>query len=137
MNVKLLQEVARQILASPAQLNMSMWFVVTDPCGDRLEHGSASIARNPALSPVSNCQTTACIAGWTCALRPELVQGPDAASAAQRLLGLDMSQSQRLFYKGSWPNRFVVNYDTSPSPAARARVTAERIEHFIATGGAE
>jgi hypothetical protein len=82
------------------------------------------------------CGTTRCIAGWSCVLAGTKAENTPAT--AQRLLGLNLEQAQRLFYLNNWPKRFRDQYDGGRRYTdAGAWVAAERIRHFIATNGAE
>lgn len=71
----------------------------------------------------------------------------DAIYSAQDILGLEPDQAKRLFYFSNmvsnmhgyyhWPLKFEDAYRNAKTPRARAKVTVERIEHFIKTNGAE
>ena len=52
-------------------------------------------------------------------------------------LGLDQRQSDRLFFVTNWPAGHRKEFESAKTPAARARVTARRIDQFLATGGRE
>lgn len=67
----------------------------------------------------------------------------EAIYQAQDILGLEKEQARRLFYFSNmhgyyhWPLKFEDAYLNAKTPRARAKVTVERIEHFIKTNGAE
>lgn len=77
--------------------------------------------------------------------------GSDVAAVARKILGLTKAQGQRLFFftgwswgrEGGgndglgWPKKFEVAYYKAVGAKTRAKVTNERILHFIATNGAE
>jgi len=139
--VKLLRRVKRHILAEPKRLDMNQWV---------------------KPSRQSPCGTAACIAGWTVLLSgPEekiaevsktrtLYEANEAAiggfgvgigERARQLLGLTYEQSVRLFHvkaawvNGVWPTEFARRYtSTKTTKAEKAKVAAERIDHFIRTG---
>jgi hypothetical protein len=119
MNIPLLEQVKAHILTHPKALDMSEWW-----------------------SP--NCQTVGCIAGWGCALagqplKDQELNGPVSPPRAVNLFGLSDEQALRLFHVDVWPKEFSRAYDEetcdNDRPEELARITAERIDHFIATDG--
>jgi hypothetical protein len=127
MKTKLLRKVQQHILEEPRRLNMRTFrtevtgFYETDP----------------------PCGTTACIAGWA-----GLLNDPPSRhmnwQEGREVLGLSRPQSERLFTPPEfgpathcWPKEFRRRYNLARSPAGRAKVAAERIEHFIKTKGRE
>lgn len=52
-------------------------------------------------------------------------------------LGLSHDQANRLFFLSGWPKGFRSQFVNAKDAASRARVTARRIDQFIATGGRE
>lgn len=132
MNVKLLKKVKAAILAEPKAFNMSQWSLP---------------------SPEAPCGTACCIAGWAKVLDmglktpgeaakilgdPEF--GNDRFSEGTKSLRLTVSQEFRLCYFANWPFRFTEQYYEARSRAdhvAMAQAGADRIDHFIATGGRE
>jgi hypothetical protein len=137
VNVPLLRQVQAAILAKPDAFDMSGW------CGSTscIAGHAAAIAGwlLPKGDPFS-------VAGWRVDVkpaaevgRPEVVHvvgfvGPEPFI---RVLDLTEAQAERLFHAVSWPREFEDAYDAAPTPAAAARVAVDRIEHFIATDGAE
>jgi hypothetical protein len=132
MNIKLLKQVKRHILAEPERFRMDDW----------------------------NCGTAQCIGGWACSLaglkwkrsgegtHRELATEAEVSKVAALLLDIeaedcpesiygDDSEAARLFYTSSWPDEFRHQYEEAEDRRARARIAAERIDHFIATNGAE
>lgn len=139
MNIELLEQIKARILAEPDAFRMDTW----------------------------SCGTAHCIAGWALVLNNLSIANPDDHAVNQRLtdgrrpiavaatlLGLDggeegewdETEAVRLFCTYAWPERFEDRYDESyddgpddlPSRRrARAEIAAERIDHFIATNGAE
>lgn len=134
--VKILRRVKAHILAEPRRLEMNDYASKTDaaPCG-----------------------TAGCIAGWTCLLESNMetvkawnarapedawVPTPDWHEEASRLLGLTEEKADKLFMPweleyeedASWPKEFQRRYDKCKTKVGKAKVTAERIEHFIKTG---
>lgn len=98
------------------------------------------------------CGTVACIAGWA-VIEHDRARGKSGSirvtqkyadgvlsfgAKAAEVLGLDEQQAGRLFYTGNWPERFYDEYyEFAPGSLGRAKVAAERLDHFIATGGEE
>lgn len=147
MNVRLLRRIQKQILKEPKQFDIDTWFAID--------------------SHAPNCGTTACIAGWAIALskkqtplvaaksirknfgRPSILllswsQAKDIEPKARRALELTPAQAERLFHIGGWPDEFVNRHhenrdheDDYHWVKHKATVAADRIDHFIATKGAE
>ena len=105
-----------------------------------------------------NCGTAQCIAGWACSLsklkwRPAeslkhvfcLQKGGYVGDVAARLLDLSVvvgadeltSESERLFFVKEWPPAFRRRFERARLRRRKAQIAAERIDHFIATNGAE
>lgn len=132
MNVKLLRKVKRQILKEPKQF--AMRYLYSEPsAGD-------------AANKIPNCGTAACIAGWTHAIDQNIPPSECEKNkwkltvSAGELLGIDNEQEDRLFFLEYWPERFSATYTRATDKhqwTRRARIAAERIEHFIKTKGAE
>lgn len=127
MNTELLLKVRDAILAEPLKFDMRDWL---------------------AQSENSPCGTTACIAGWAASIH----LGHEKLSETARLFNsndsddeffpeeyLDIGPFEQdiLFYKSNWPEPFRSQYLTAKNAADRARAAADRIDHFIATNGAE
>lgn len=122
MNIELLQQIKARILAEPDAFRMDTW----------------------------SCGTAHCIAGWACALNGLTVKNPREHATAQtltdgrypgdvgaKLLGVRTPIADRLFMVSAWPKQFALAYLDTASRAERAQIAAERIDHFIATNGAE
>lgn len=157
MNVKLLKQIAKEVLKRWKQIDMERWFEPEDGAGP--------------------CGTTACIAGWALTLKNKAVTRGKPLIAARmlsrrfgsphrlfpdsplgltdtakdkvpilgrRVLGLSRGQSTRLFYSDDWPEQFRMGFNLNyrgrevhPGTKAYARVVHDRIMHFIKTKGAE
>lgn len=142
MNTELLRKVEKRLLKQPARFNMRYFGAVA--------LGINSL-RDMLTVPV--CKTQACIAGETLLAagldkidkkNGGFVNGVDIAERAQEALGLNYDQAERLFYfqewssgGRGWPSQFRNAYDEAKTPAARAKVAVDRIEHFIETEGRE
>lgn len=140
MNTKLLLKVRGAILAEPEKFRMEWWF---------------------QEEPKSPCGTSACIAGHVLAISRNwktLKRGvkfykqsehPDydkeneitdeIRSIAVRELGLsDYDHNiDNLFVSTVWPYEFRDRYHNARTAKQRAKVAADRIDHFIATEGRE
>ena len=114
MNIDLLLKVKEQILKQPELFDMSRWFLPTE------------------------CGTAACIAGWAWLLsgREEREFSGDRTRMVPQL-DLTAEQERSLFHVCDWPRIFAGHYKSARTPAYRARIGAERIDHFIATNGDE
>lgn len=144
MNIKLLREVQEKI-REEGRVYMETWFVDGKAYDD------------------TPCGTIGCIAGWAAicqfgedAARRDLLKAgynklgcrlTDSIEqqGGEALLDLTPEEANRLFYLPNWPKEFQDRYAAARDPASRAvdvncakaRVVYDRIEHFIATGGAE
>lgn len=131
MNVKKLRKLQRWILAEPLRFDMRHW-----------------VNRDLAKERHTPCGTVGCLAGMAVHM-----EGRDPYEAqwrvqdeAEEILGLDRETSNRLFFTESmhplrkaekWPPKFDRAYAKAKTPRGRARVAVRRIDHFIATKGAE
>lgn len=115
MNTKLLLKVKRKILKYPQLFDMS-WFTSANSCG-----------------------TTHCIGGWA-----KVFSKSDKVDCG---LEITTKQCDKLFYVNFWPEPFRTKYldlctgsvlrAWTPKPGNErkvAKVAAERIDYFIATG---
>jgi len=123
MNVKLLEKVKQHIIEEPKRFDMALFEV--------------SIEDYPiAFLEYPKCGTVACIAGWACILsgqKPVIWE-----RNAIKLLDIDKDQAARLFFDENWPGKYQGEYlRTKEQSKERAQVACERIDHFIATEGAE
>lgn len=141
MNVALLKEIRKHILAEPSLLNMDDWVMETKQ---------------------SSCGTAGCIAGWACCLVEMKKTGKDFAEVSSwfvdkwlgdqgtELLELTERQAEELFYVPNWPrdlsNQYNEGSDLTMDKKAsvrkkgrclRARATAERIMRLIQEGDEE
>lgn len=127
MNVELLLRVKAKILEEPRQFDMANYFTTN---GD-----------------IPNCHTAACIGGWAISLTRNVTPNQAELSSksvwlrqlAKEALELTNIEADRLFYATpeAWGD-FGIRYDVAyADPTLAAQVAAERIDHFIATGGLE
>lgn len=117
MNIKLLREISDVIQRKPSKFAMRFLHQGADGEATTLE-----------------CGTAHCICGWAQILgHPRAQNGPDGENA----FGVDRYQLQRLIFISGWPKEFSVRYELLKTNRAKARCAAQRIEHFIATDGAE
>ena len=143
MNVKLLREVEKRILAEPRRFDMMTF-------GDKLDK-EAIEALGEEAPP---CGTVACIAGhvdWMTHPRlfaasvaiDRFARDDSIVERAAKELGLnrfELSQDTyagRLFFDDEWPKKFQAAFSKAKTPLQRAKVAVKRIEHFIKTNGKE
>jgi hypothetical protein len=140
--IKLLRRVKKHILAEPKRLQMGAWGYRTSE---------------------TQCGTAACIGGWAAILNKlpgkkilelpkfEIYATVDSApytspkeiavGSAQGRNALEITprQATRLFFVDQWPWKYQRAYvvaERQPNTFKKiAVITAERIEHFIKTGG--
>lgn len=125
MNTALLLQVKDAILAETEHFDMGYWF---------RDH----MHRDRALQTLTQCGTTACIAGWAVYIGIDNVRTVRWIEyKAKALLDLSKCQASRLFYVANWPLQYYSAYHDATSDLQRAVVAAQRIEHFIATNGDE
>lgn len=123
-NVRLLRRIARKALKAPEAVQMAPW-------GARVKKDEA----HP-------CGAVGCIAGTAVLLdSPHMFSALVKAryhanwqDAGMKALGLLQHEAESLFYVSLWPAAFAIRHHTAPTPKAKARVIAARIEHFIKTG---
>lgn len=125
MNVKLLRKVAKHILAEPKRFFMDN-AVETGKPGDK-------VALDGEMRSLPKCGTAACIAGWACILSRVPIDDV-SMSNAERLLKISSMQSSDLFLADYWPSPFYGKWREAKTLRSRARIAANRIEHFIKTG---
>jgi hypothetical protein len=137
MNIKLLREVQKRILNEPKQFQMSNWFIFN--------------------KDIPNCHTAACICGWVATIASKCKKPSSGAKKmgshvvnfycgisgwdtplrhfAQKKLDITDNEAHRLFKFFCWPEEFVCAYQ--PGTIEYAINAVARIDHFIATNGAE
>lgn len=154
--IRILTKIKEHILEEPKRLDMGTFGIAFT---DTTTHGTLG-------DKVPACKTQGCIAGWAIFLQTpwlwkemisraneeysdvDLQDNIEPEDEGQRILGLDAEQAHRLFYfKGwntytswgdyGWPEKFQAQYETAKTSRGRANATARRIDHFIATNGAE
>jgi hypothetical protein len=140
MNVELLRKVKEHILEEPRRLIMNSWRVLANGMD------KSSLARKAGpnsfrgdggeVVEFANCGTAACISGWACIITGQK-RVRDFKSRGRKILDLNEHQAERLFLPDSWPNEFYRAYEHANSQKERAKIAAARIDHFIATKGAE
>jgi hypothetical protein len=154
MNVVLLEKTKQRILRTPKRLNMKYWGTTTKFA--RRDGGKLfDQLEEPA------CHTQACVAGEIL-LAAKLVKidrknggiiGLDGTEGccldmrqmATDAIGVNYIKARKLFqfkswgagFSDGWPTLFETMYHEAKTPQERAEVTAKRIDHFIATNGAE
>jgi len=154
--IRILRKVQAHILEEPHRLTMQAWGMVHSEAG-----GTTGYEIKDDKVPA--CRTTGCVAGWTIFLnnlklwKDFLKNAKDAGEninlknetepmdVAAEILGLSEEEALRLFVFSSrsvgtnegWPEKFSGRYQRAKTAKTRAKVTAERIEHFIHTNGAE
>ena len=135
MNVQLLEQVRDHIVEEPRRLDMGHW----------LRESDEDDSNAPA------CGTTGCIAGWAVTIA-KFGTDPKAArsawegeqialiSVAEEELQISDAEAEKLFYVTYWPRLLKEGYfdaEHRVDHQAMAQITAERIDHFIGTGGLE
>ena len=130
MNIELLNKVKAHILEEPRRLEMVDWIME----GDEIP--------SPEKPP---CGTAACIAGWAAMLDGGFQRGIHfPRTYATDALKIDrFGEAERLFYLSQWPAQFKFDKDRPDvsfyklDKETQARLTAARIDYFIATNGTD
>jgi len=142
MNIEMLNRVKQTILDEPRKLDMNVFLK---------RYPDEMLGRAEDFTP---CGTHACIAGWACILdimdkrgitveeiSRDTIRNKDdyenEYGKAGKILAINRVEQYKLFYLEDWPSEFTKRYDDSKTAQERAEVTAQRIEHFIATDGKE
>ena len=123
MNVKLLRRVKKHILEEPRRFAMGTWQSYGEPKTEAAI-GLSWNARNPYENEQKfpECGTIACIGGWA--------EYFEHNSQIREWGG-------KLISASLWPDKFYTRYAKAKTARTRAKIAAERIDHFIATKGAE
>jgi len=139
INYALLRRVRDHILEEPRRLYMGM-YIRRKADGDVLSTNPWDHGTGKTL-PYAPCGTAACIAGWAALLSgldPKYGWLRAATVAAKALrLGEYSEQFDSLVAVDRWPEPFQSRYMRAMTAPARAKAAADRIDHFIATKGAE
>lgn len=98
-NADRLRKLADVIEEHPDRFDMSTWFELGDPDPDRLFSPLNGVMDVDMLAENLVCGTTACVAGWACALWPSEVQPEKGFSRnGAMILGIDSElESDMLF----------------------------------------
>lgn len=161
MNIELLQKVKAHILEEPRRFNLGYWGGIVDPkfynelLAEEDEGGDEEL-ESVLAKQRPPCGAVGCIAGNVCILAGLIkpTEHFDGGSVYEMLdntqdiaadaLGLDVYQAARLFFLprwgrlAGWPSAFADRLnEAKPGSVEYAQITAERIDHFIATNGAE
>jgi hypothetical protein len=149
MNIERLLAVRDNILAFPEQYNQQ-FIIRSHSCGaEACIAGRALLMFHPRSAAIKN---------WFCSpsLLPTCPFDGTSFEAAGDLLGLTDEQTERLFSEvdlwptdttqeeyeeygteDKWPYKYARAYVDAVTDSERAKVAAERIDHFIATEGRE
>lgn len=127
MNVKLLRQVQKFLLAEPRRFDMGEWIT-------SLAYADGVLANPP-------CGTALCIAGAAYAISSKLKLDHTCVESVVVSRGaveaLQLEGPSPLFFVCDWPEKFRTKYHNAETPLQRAKVGVARIEHFIKTGGKE
>jgi hypothetical protein len=135
MNIQRLRKLAKYILAYPSKYDQNS-FCGTQAC----LAGHAAILAGIPVSEIINDSYS-----YSTILNEFIIK-----EKAQKYLQLTKEQGERLFSptfppdelefffpEESWPEKFNNRYEKAKTPRTRAKIAAQRIEHFIQTKGRE
>lgn len=125
MNIKLLRKIRRQILRTPRQFNILVYHAKDQKCV------YSSIRAYPFSQ--EECGSVHCIAGWAQIFSGRF-DGTFSGAIARQVLELEYEQSLKLFHISWWPENLRRQYYDATTNTQKAKVAAERIDHFIKTG---
>jgi hypothetical protein len=131
INVKLLRKIAKHITDKPRRFVMRTFMYSTDGWGDEFR------ADDGSMQKFEKCGTVACIGGWAVLLTDGVAPTGEIRARAVEILGIQGMNEDKLFEVTMWPTEFTKRYWAAKTQRQRAKVAAERIEHFIATEGVE
>ena len=138
LNVRLLRRIQKHILEEPRRFQMGAAVIrAGNPKQWKL---IAPTFAHDASKTMPPCGTAACIAGWADILSGGSGNGWTVRERAATKLGVPAGFSwlgHPLFDDNSWPQPFRTRYRAAKTPQARAKIAAQRIDHFIKTKGAE
>lgn len=129
MNTRLLRRIQKHILAEPKRFVMGTTHAYGAP-GAPIANTTKLVGPNDfnngnpyeQKQTFAPCGTAACIMGW----------GQTLGATSK-----DADMWNKLCSAGDWPTIFRSRYKAAKTPLARARIAVARIDHFIATKGAE
>lgn len=136
--VTLVRRVERVILREPRKFDMDFLL---------MKYNSKEAAKRRLGRSAPPCNTVGCIAGWAVLLsdRKNIEWGRfdsdtkepymDVWQRGAELLGLERGEAGKLFNASQWPGEFYKRYENARGKLGRAKVTVERLEHYIHTGG--
>lgn len=145
MNIDLLLKVKARILAAPSQFVMNISYANPHTIRDQRSLFGKAPSDDIDRDTIENCGTAACIAGWAVAITrdanpksmwdqyDDLWDPVQSIAAAE--LGLEPRQCGNLFHISGWPRKFRERWYDATTLEHRALIAADRIDHFIATGG--
>jgi hypothetical protein len=128
MNILLLRQVQQQILREPRQFMMT--YVFFEGCND------SRLSQERFRVP--NCNTAACIAGWTISISrgtsPKRAREETDGwlATAQALLCIP---DQKLFLLGDWPTVYEKRWWSANNSQEQAQVASDVIDNYIETNG--
>lgn len=137
LTIKRLREVEQFILAEPRRFDM--WSGVQKTTDVRAFSGGDRILQEPP------CGTMCCVAGAAFIIGKKIELNKPyyfdwisiSSYAINKFFHFTYHQADLLFFPTNWPKIFKDAYDEADTPMLRASVGVARIEHFIATNGAE
>lgn len=135
INVELLLKIKAKILANPESFYMGSW-IIEGP------EGIEALAEQWGGWETPPCGTVACIAGWAQLLGAPERKFESSVIVACDVLRVPTGEYGKLFYEEEWPPEFCDRYQAAeslipPDHQEMAKAAADRIDHFIATDGAE
>lgn len=117
MNVELLRKIADVIQQKPAKFQMEYL---------HMDRGGSAVQ-------FEECGTAHCIAGWGAVLTGKSLGN----GSFGRAIRVNPEAEMRLIFLNLWPEAFSGRYNRAKQKRTKAKITAERIEHFIKTRGKE
>lgn len=133
MNVERLRHAVEHMKEEPRRANMNEWRIVLDT----LEINHYAEARGYLKPP---CGVIGCLAGWGAQLyaeEPEVKRELRTVDQGRAAFALTHSQADRLFALMEWPDNFRhALREVDEGTPEYVAVIADRVEHFILTGGA-
>ena len=131
LNVKLLRQVKKHILAEPKRLRMDTW--IKRGMAGETAHFSSGGYGEPTECTIPDCGTVGCIAGWVTLLgKPDEHLDFSVESAARALLDYNpYFQPFSLFFADHWPMAQQQKYYDAKTAEDRAKIVGQVIDIYI------
>jgi len=137
LNVKLLRQAAKNIVAEAEHFDMNSWVEAEDICDTTCCIAGRIVCDSVWAEPENKAKSVEEVIYMVQEVEYGHEHHPkfsDVRSYAQELLGISEECGENLWFVENWPEPFMSEHRRAKTRLAKAKVAAARIEHFIATG---